>query len=97
MALRQKDLELTICLYAARMDVGGVCASDGPERATDVMKRVLQTLAATGAITNWNALSVDRIAVEFEVYTGSAEGYRLWFRTATLTPENESAIEVMCS
>lgn len=97
---RQRDVSLTICLYAARMNIGGICATDGVRKATDAMKLVLQTLTSTGFITSWGALSVDQNTVELDVLIlpagGSVERHRFGFHTASLTPENEAALEVMC-
>lgn len=91
------DVALTVCLYAARMNVGGLFASDGREAAFEVMKKLLQLLTSQGAIINWRALSVGPEYVHVEVYIGPARGYRLELKTECLTPENEPALAVMCS
>ncbi len=91
------DVALTVCLYAARMNVGGFFLTEGKDVATEIMKRLLQLLTSQGAIINWRALSVGPEVVRVEVYVGPAMGYNLEFPSCFLTPENAVAMEVLCS
>lgn len=95
-AMRPKeDIALTVCLFAARMDVGGLFATEGKEVATSTMKRLLQLLTGQRVIINWRSLSVGPEETRCEVYVSPANGYFITLPTASLTPENESALKVM--
>lgn len=92
-----QDAVTSICLFAARLDVGGLAERDGVEVAQDVMRKALQSLTSSGSIQSWHGLSVTPEKVRFAVFVSPAVGYEVEYETQSLKPENEAALEVFYS